>query len=133
MRVFLSLLNRFRHDRSGNLALAYAHQEPRARVWAADLSEEAVELARRNAQFTGLAERIEFHAGDLFAPLPESRPAASGEAAAAGTRSSASAPGRSSAPGPGSAPPPSVTLSGDEPALLRMNRSMPDQRTALKR
>src|SRR5207253_2547565 len=40
---------------SGNLALAYAHHEPKARVFAADLSEEAVELARRNAEFTGLA------------------------------------------------------------------------------
>ena len=54
---------------SGNLALAYAHHEPRARVYAADLSTEAVELARRNAQFTGLAGRVEFQAGDLFAPF----------------------------------------------------------------
>jgi release factor glutamine methyltransferase len=54
---------------SGNLALAYAHHEPRARVHAADLSQAAVELARRNAQFTGLAGRVEFQAGDLFAPF----------------------------------------------------------------
>ena len=53
----------------GNLALAYAHHEPRARVYAADLSAEAVELARRNAEFTGLARRVEFQAGDLFAPF----------------------------------------------------------------
>jgi release factor glutamine methyltransferase len=53
----------------GNLALAYAKQFPQARVFGADLSEEAVELARRNAEFTGLADRVKFFAGDLFAPL----------------------------------------------------------------
>ena len=53
----------------GNLALAYAHHEPRARVFAADLTAEAVELARENARFTGLADRVEFQAGDLFAPF----------------------------------------------------------------
>lgn len=54
---------------SGNLALACAHHEPRARVFAADLSHKAVDLARRNAQFTGLEGRVEFHAGDLFDPF----------------------------------------------------------------
>jgi release factor glutamine methyltransferase len=54
---------------SGNLALALAHHEPRAKVFAADLSEDAVALARRNASFTGLASRVEFRAGDLFQPL----------------------------------------------------------------
>jgi release factor glutamine methyltransferase len=53
----------------GNLALAYARHIPRARVYAADLSEEAVALARRNAEFTGLAGRVQFFAGDLFAPF----------------------------------------------------------------
>jgi release factor glutamine methyltransferase len=55
----------------GNLALAYAHHAPKARVYAADLSEEAVELARRNARFTGLSERVSFAAGDLFAPFQD--------------------------------------------------------------
>jgi release factor glutamine methyltransferase len=55
----------------GNLALAYAHHEPKARVYAADLSEQAVELARRNARFTGLSERVTFAAGDLFAPFQD--------------------------------------------------------------
>ena len=54
---------------SGNVALACAHHEPRARVHAADLSPEAVDLARRNAAHTGLAGRVEFRAGDLFAPF----------------------------------------------------------------
>jgi release factor glutamine methyltransferase len=53
----------------GNLALAYARHVPQARVLAADLSPDAVELARRNADFTGLAHRVEFFAGDLFEPF----------------------------------------------------------------
>jgi release factor glutamine methyltransferase len=54
---------------SGNLALAIAFHEPRARVTAADLSESAVALARRNAEFAGLGNRVAFAVGDLFAPL----------------------------------------------------------------
>jgi len=54
---------------SGNLALAYAHYEPRARVHAADLSAEAIELARRNAEHTRLAGRIELRVGDLLEPF----------------------------------------------------------------
>lgn len=56
---------------SGNLALGYAAHERKARVFAADISEEAVALARRNAQFTGLADRVFFETGDLFAPFAE--------------------------------------------------------------
>lgn len=52
---------------SGNLALAMAFHEPRARVFGSDLSEAAVALARLNAEFTKLAERVEFRSGDLFA------------------------------------------------------------------
>ena len=54
---------------SGNLALAYAHYEPRARVLAADLSPEAVQLAWQNAAHLGLAERVEFRVGDLLEPF----------------------------------------------------------------
>jgi release factor glutamine methyltransferase len=54
---------------SGNLALAYAHHEPKARVFGADLSADCVELARKNAAFTGLADRVEFREGDLLAPF----------------------------------------------------------------
>ena len=54
---------------SGNLALALAHHEPRARVLGADLSPDAVELARRNAALLGLGERVEFRAGDLLEPF----------------------------------------------------------------
>jgi release factor glutamine methyltransferase len=54
---------------SGNLALALAWNEGRANVWGADLSEEAVALARRNASHLGLADRVEFRTGDLLAPF----------------------------------------------------------------
>jgi len=53
----------------GNLALALARYVPGCRVHAADISAEAIELARRNAQYLGLAPRISFAVGDLFAPL----------------------------------------------------------------
>lgn len=56
---------------SGNLALALAHHEPRARVFAADLSDEAVALARQNATHLGLDERTEFRVGDLLEPFNE--------------------------------------------------------------
>ena len=54
---------------SGNLALAYAHYEPRAQVLASDLSPEAVQLAWQNAAHLGLAERVEFRVGDLLEPF----------------------------------------------------------------
>jgi release factor glutamine methyltransferase len=53
----------------GNLALACARHAPGARVWGADLSAEAVALARRNAVHCGLESRVEFVEGDLFAPF----------------------------------------------------------------
>ena len=52
---------------SGNLALAYAHYEPQARVCASDLAPEAIELARRNASYIG--KRVEFRVGDLLEPF----------------------------------------------------------------
>lgn len=54
---------------SGNVALAMAAQLPSARVHAADLSAEAVALARRNADLLGLADRVTVHEGDLLAPF----------------------------------------------------------------
>lgn len=54
---------------SGNVALAIAHQVPGAAVHAADLSEDAVELARCNARHLGLQDRARFVAGDLLAPF----------------------------------------------------------------
>lgn len=54
---------------SGNIALAIASAIPAARVYGADLSEEAVALARRNAAALDLADRARFEAGDLLAPF----------------------------------------------------------------
>ncbi len=56
---------------SGNLALALAFHAPKAQVYAADLSGEAVTLAQRNAQHLRLEDRVEFREGDLLAPFDE--------------------------------------------------------------
>jgi release factor glutamine methyltransferase len=55
---------------SGNLAVALAVQAPGAIIDAADLSGEAVALARRNGALHGVAGRVTFHEGDLFDALP---------------------------------------------------------------
>lgn len=54
---------------SGNLALAYAHHEPAARVHGSDISGDAIRLARRNALHLALHERVDFFEGDMFAPF----------------------------------------------------------------
>ncbi|HET8710927.1 MAG TPA: peptide chain release factor N(5)-glutamine methyltransferase [Spongiibacteraceae bacterium] len=58
---------------SGNVALELVEHLQRdniqARVFAADLSEDAVRLARQNAQSLGLERAVEFYAGDLMAPF----------------------------------------------------------------
>jgi len=54
---------------SGNVALSLAHHFPEARVHAADLSPEAVSLARQNCTHLGLDPRVTFHCGDLLSPF----------------------------------------------------------------
>lgn len=54
---------------SGNLALALAYHEPNCRIFAADLSPDAVSLARRNAIHLALQDKVTFSVGDLFAPF----------------------------------------------------------------
>jgi len=54
---------------TGCIAIVLAHQCPRARLTALDVSEAALALARENAAANGVAERIEFLAGDGFAAL----------------------------------------------------------------
>jgi len=58
---------------SGNVALAIANAVPAADVHGADLSEDAVALARSNAALLGLADRVRFEAGDLLAPFDTDR------------------------------------------------------------
>lgn len=54
---------------AGNLACAIAHHAPHARVWASDLTDPCVALARANAEALGLGERVAVYQGDLFAAL----------------------------------------------------------------
>src|SRR5262249_8620149 len=54
---------------SGNLPVAVAYQHKGAQVTAVDLSAEALAVAARNAARHGVADRICFLSGDLFAPL----------------------------------------------------------------
>jgi release factor glutamine methyltransferase len=54
---------------AGNLGLALAARMASATVRGADISAEAVGLANRNATYLGLADRVRFQTGDLFAPF----------------------------------------------------------------
>jgi release factor glutamine methyltransferase len=54
---------------SGNLACAIARHIPGARVWASDLTDACVALARRNAVFANVQDRVVVGQGDLFAGL----------------------------------------------------------------
>jgi release factor glutamine methyltransferase len=54
---------------SGCLAVAVAKYCKQARVSAVDISDEAIQVAARNAAKHGVAERVRFLHGDLFAPL----------------------------------------------------------------
>jgi release factor glutamine methyltransferase len=55
---------------SGNIAVAVAVRHPGAQVTAVDASGEALDVARRNADRHGVAGRVRFVQGDLFAPVP---------------------------------------------------------------
>ncbi len=54
---------------SGCLAIVAAREIPGARVYATDVSSDALEVARRNAATHGVAGRIDFRRGDLFGPF----------------------------------------------------------------
>jgi release factor glutamine methyltransferase len=51
---------------SGNLAVTFAALRPDWRVYAVDVSAAALDVARRNAAWHGVAERISFVQGDLL-------------------------------------------------------------------
>jgi release factor glutamine methyltransferase len=51
---------------AGNLACAIAHHVPESRVWASDLTEECVSIARQNVALRPFADRVFVYRGDLF-------------------------------------------------------------------
>jgi len=55
---------------SGCIGISIAHQKPDARVTLADVSPDALDVARRNAKKHGVEARMHFRQGDLFAALP---------------------------------------------------------------
>ena len=54
---------------SGVIAISIAKEVPDARIWALDISEEAIRVARDNAKKHNVFNRIKFLKGDLWAPL----------------------------------------------------------------
>ena len=56
---------------SGVIALSLAAKFPEAKVHASDISEEALALARENAERLGLSERVQFRKNDLLENLGE--------------------------------------------------------------
>jgi len=54
---------------SGAVAVALAVNRPQVEVWATDTNDEAVELARANAERYGVADRVHVVNGDLLDPL----------------------------------------------------------------
>lgn len=59
---------------SGCVAITLAKERPTWRIGAFDLSPQALEVAKRNAQRLGGLQALFFRAGDLLAPLGEPRP-----------------------------------------------------------
>jgi release factor glutamine methyltransferase len=55
---------------SGCLAIALAQNAPASRIDAADVSGDALEIARRNARRNDVADRIRWRLGDFFAAVP---------------------------------------------------------------
>jgi release factor glutamine methyltransferase len=55
---------------SGNIAITIARHLPRAAVMAVDASANALDVARRNAERHGVADRLTFVEGDLLAGFP---------------------------------------------------------------
>jgi release factor glutamine methyltransferase len=56
---------------SGAVAIALALERPQVEIWATDSNEEAVALARANAERFGVADRVHVVQGNLLEPLSE--------------------------------------------------------------
>jgi release factor glutamine methyltransferase len=55
---------------SGAIAVALAVKKPHVEIWATDTNENAVTLARANAERLGVADRVHVVHGNLLDPLP---------------------------------------------------------------
>jgi len=55
----------------GAIAISLAREIPRASIWATDISEEAIGVAKKNAVKHGVFGRVDFRQGDLWGPLLE--------------------------------------------------------------
>ena len=55
---------------SGCIAVALAHYVPNVEVWAGDVSEKALAVARSNVAKHGLEARVHLVCGDLMEPMP---------------------------------------------------------------
>lgn len=55
---------------SGCIAVTLAAERPMSSVWATDLSKDACDVARINAEKHGVGARVTVREGDLFSPLP---------------------------------------------------------------
>lgn len=58
---------------SGIIAVVAAKEMVDASIWATDISEDALAVARRNADTHKVSEKIEFLQGDLWAPIKDLR------------------------------------------------------------
>ena len=56
---------------SGAIAVTLAVNKPNIEIWATDTSQDAVDLARANAQRLGVSDRVHVVQGNLLEPLTE--------------------------------------------------------------
>jgi release factor glutamine methyltransferase len=59
---------------TGAIGLAIAHARPATRVYATDVSPDALRVARRNVERLGLGDRVAVLEGDLLSAIPAHRP-----------------------------------------------------------
>ncbi len=59
---------------SGALAIAIAHELPNAVIFATDISQDAINLAKENAKKHGVSDKIKFKRGDLWQSLNDQYP-----------------------------------------------------------
>ncbi|HPQ29885.1 MAG TPA: peptide chain release factor N(5)-glutamine methyltransferase, partial [Desulfobacteraceae bacterium] len=56
---------------SGVIAIVLAKELPQSRIWAADISSQAIEVANLNAERHNVSDRIQFRQGDLLSSVDE--------------------------------------------------------------